>query len=165
MNGNCPTGDYCDLSHEMSYHRVSACTHFLRGNCTNDACRYPHVKISPSASVCRSFATLGYCASGEQCSRRHVFECPDHANRGACTNQKCQLPHVDRASTMRKAAQRQAKIVIGSEDNSDLSSDDASVSDGQSEFDDLDADDRDATITGSDDYHDLTQQQDYISFS
>lgn len=144
---------------------MSACTHYLRGNCTNDACRYPHVGISPSAPVCRAFATLGYCASGEKCTRRHVLECPDHANRGVCTKQNCALPHVDRASVMRKAAQRQAKI--GSEDESDLSSDDGNsdggASDGESEFDDDNNDD--ALMTGVDDSHALSQQQDYVAFS
>lgn len=161
-SGTCPAGDYCDLSHEMTYHRVSACSHFLRGNCTNDACRYPHVNISPSAPVCRAFATFGYCESGEQCSRRHVNECPDYANRGACTNDKCQLPHVDRASALRKAAQRQAKI--GSEGESDLSSDDGGSTQ-ESEVDDVDADGKNTGMAEVDESHDLSQQRDYISFS
>ena len=63
---------------------------------------------------------------------------------------------------MRKAAQRQAKI--GSEGESDLSSDDGG-SDRESEVDDPDADERDTVMVGTDDRHELSQQQDYISFS
>lgn len=121
--GTCPQGSSCDFSHELTYHRVSACTHFLRGNCTNDACRYPHVSVSPAAKVCRAFATLGYCAKGAKCSQRHVVECPDYADTGRCANHelgKCKLPHVERANALRKAARRQAKK--GSADESDLSS-------------------------------------------
>ncbi|CAK3891021.1 Zinc finger CCCH domain-containing [Lecanosticta acicola] len=123
-NGWCKPGANCDMSHDSSYHRVSACTHFLRGNCTNRACRYPHVNVSPSAPVCRPFATLGYCAKGEQCENRHVCECPDYANRGVCAARekgKCQLPHIDRAGTLRKTAKRQSKT--GTDEESDVSSD------------------------------------------
>lgn len=150
------------MSHEMTYHRVSACTHFLRGNCTNDACRYPHVDISPSAPVCRAFAVYGYCELGEACSRRHVVECPDYANRGVCTNDLCQLPHIDRASALRKAAQRQAKM--GSEGESDLSSDDGASSH-ESEIDEVDDNMEDAVMSGSANTRELSQQQDFISFS
>src|ERR1700760_1502191 len=66
-SGTCAAGDSCDLSHILSYHRVPACTHFLRGNCTKDACPYPHVHASSSAPVCRPFALLGFCSSGEDC--------------------------------------------------------------------------------------------------
>ncbi|EME89224.1 uncharacterized protein MYCFIDRAFT_23661, partial [Pseudocercospora fijiensis CIRAD86] len=104
---SCPAGVNCDLSHEPSYERVPACTHFLRGNCTKTACLYPHVNVSFDAPVCRPFATLGFCSKGVSCGDRHVFECPDYANAGHCANikkGKCPLPHIDRAGTLRKAA-------------------------------------------------------------
>jgi len=149
------------MSHDMTYHRVPACTYFLRGNCTNVACRYPHVHVSPAASVCRVFATLGFCAKGPDCDKRHVFECPDYANRGFCANRengKCLLPHPDRASTMRKAAERQAKLASGGE--SDVSSDEE-----QQDVMDIDSDVAEE-LTGSDeDSHELTQQQDFVAFS
>lgn len=105
-SGVCPSGKYCDLSHDPTYHRVPACTHFFHGTCKNDACRYPHIRISPGAPVCRPFATLGYCADGPKCEKRHVSECPDYANTGQCPNfGKCPLPHVLRASNGRKSDQ------------------------------------------------------------
>lgn len=61
QKGSCPAGDFCDLSHDPSPERVPACLHFLRGNCSNPSCRYAHVRVNPSAQVCREFATLGYC--------------------------------------------------------------------------------------------------------
>nr|POF12898.1 zinc finger ccch domain-containing protein [Quercus suber] len=179
--GNCAQGSNCDLSHRLSYHRVPACTHFLRGNCTNNACRYPHVSVSPSAQVCRAFAILGYCSQGPRCDKRHVVECPAFANTGNCADHahgKCKLPHVERANTLRKAARRQAKQ--GFEDESDLSSDeepgdqnqsraaedsDALESDIEGLFDDL--------LTGSDgggtesqtQSHAFAAQQDYVRIS
>lgn len=163
QTGNCAAGDYCDMSHDLTYHRVSACTHFLRGNCTKDACRYPHINIPPSAPVCKPFATLGYCGAGDHCSRRHVLECPDYANYGKCTNsQKCELPHVDRAGAMRKAAQRAAKV--GSEDESDLSSGDEDASE-QDQPTTVDSDGEDTAMSGTDNRHELTQQHDFIAFS
>jgi len=60
---------------------------------------------------------------------------------------------------MRKAAQRQAKI--SSEDESDLSSDDeVSI-----RVDLADSDVEDTAMSGMDSRHELSQQQDFISFS
>lgn len=159
--GSCARDENCDLSHEMTYHRVPACTFFLRGNCTNDACRFPHIHVSSTAPVCRAFATLGFCAKGAECDKRHVVECPDYANHGRCANResgKCQLPHPDRASTLRKAAHRQAKI--GSDEQSDMSSDDDE--DHDENMDDVDSDAEDLFMGSGDDTHALTQQQDYV---
>ncbi|KAH9825739.1 CCCH zinc finger protein [Teratosphaeria destructans] len=165
-SGSCPRGDYCDMSHEMSYHRVPACSFFLNGNCTNRACRYPHVDISPAAPVCRAFATLGYCAKGAACGKRHVTECPDFANHGFCADResgRCVLPHPDRASVLRKAAQRQVQIEAGSEP--DLSSDEEEDSDHDGHVEDVDSDIEEAIMNGSDNYnHELTQQQDFVAF-
>jgi hypothetical protein len=164
-SGACPRGTNCDLSHEMTYHRVPACHHFLRGNCTNDACRYPHVHVSPAAPVCRPFAILGFCAKGSECDKRHVYECPDYANTGFCANResgKCALPHPDRASTLRKAAERQAKM--SADDVSDLSSDEEH--DDRDEMDDIDSEEEDIIMTGStDDSHALSKQHDFVGFN
>ncbi|KAF2766231.1 hypothetical protein EJ03DRAFT_330294 [Teratosphaeria nubilosa] len=166
-SGSCPRGDYCDMSHEMSYHRVPACSFFLNGNCTNHACRYPHVDISPAAPVCRAFATLGYCAKGAACGKRHVTECADFANHGFCADResgRCVLPHPDRASVLRKAAQRQVQIEAGSEP--DLSSDEEGDSDHDGDVEDVDSDIEEVIMSGSNDYnHELTQQQDFVAFS
>ncbi|KAK4540818.1 hypothetical protein LTR36_008895 [Oleoguttula mirabilis] len=159
-HGACPRGDNCDLSHEMTYHRVPACAFFVRGNCTNSACRYPHIHVSPAAPVCRPFATLGFCAKGPECDKRHVIECPDYANHGVCANResgKCQLPHPDRASILRKAAERQAKMAAEEDLSSDEDEDDQGV------VDDVDSDIEDAVM--GNDSHELTQQQDFVAFS
>lgn len=160
--GFCQAGRSCDLSHEPNYHRVPACIHFLRGNCTKSACRYAHVDVSASTLVCRPFATLGYCSRGVKCGNRHVFECPDYTNLGHCEAREkraCPLPHIDHANTLRKAAKRQGKQ--SSEDGSDVSSDEEE----QATAVETD-DDSDIEITmGTDDSHQLTQQQDYVGFT
>jgi len=164
--GSCAAGNSCDLSHSPTYHRVPACTHFLRGNCTKEACLYPHVHVSPSAPVCRPFATLGYCDNGEDCPKRHVFECPDYSNRGFCANRengKCQLAHPDHASVLRKAAARQARTA--SENESDVSSDEEMQIDDHG-VDDIDSDEaEEVMMADGDDDHALTQQRDFIAFS
>ncbi|KAF2481096.1 hypothetical protein BDY17DRAFT_300689 [Neohortaea acidophila] len=163
LKGSCPAGDACDLSHEPTYHRVPACTHFLRGNCTNNTCPYPHVHVSDSAPVCRTFSTLHYCPLGEECAKRHLFVCADHVNHGKCANKKCTMPHPDHAGAMRKAAARLAKT--GSEEQSDVSSDEDEHDD-QMGVDDIDSDDAETFMAGADDAdHALSQQQDFISFS
>jgi hypothetical protein len=159
------------MSHELTYHRVPACTHFQRGNCTNNACRYPHVKFSPTAPVCRSFATLGYCAKGPDCDDRHVFECPDYASNGHCPNHEkgaCALQHIDHAGALRKAARKQAKR--GSADESDMSSDEENGEEdeearGKEAIFDSDSDlDTDIEMGSDEDSHPLSQQQDFVSF-
>jgi hypothetical protein len=92
------------LSHESTPHRVPACHHFLRGNCSNLQCRYAHVRVNPAAPVCRAFALLGYCPKGAECTARHVHMCPDFDQNGECSNKKCKLPHIERAGRRRAAA-------------------------------------------------------------
>ena len=157
-NGNCSSGKYCDLSHDPTYHRVPACTHFFQGACTNDSCRFPHIRVSPGAPVCRPFATLGYCADGPKCDKRHIFECPDYANTGKCPKfGKCPLPHVLRASTERAAAQ-----TISDEEGSEVEAEDGM----HGHPDDVDSDDllEDLVMIGTDDDQgrDLAQNQDFI---
>ena len=116
--------------------------------------------------MCRSFASLGYCNDGEDCTKRHVFECPDYSNAGFCANResgKCTLPHPDRAGVLRKAAARQAKT--GSGDESDVSSDEEDQVD-NSGIDDIDSDEAEDIIMGGvDDDHALPNQHDFIAFT
>ena len=165
QTGTCQAGDACDLSHNPSSNRVPACVHFLRGKCTNDNCRYAHVRVNPGAPVCRAFATLGYCEAGSSCSERHVHECPDYANKGICRKPQCVLPHVDRAGQLRKtAAATQATdeehIVLP-----DFSSDEEYD---KIDSDDVDSDDLDDDVltpgVEGDNGHELSQQQDFIRF-
>ncbi|KXS95147.1 hypothetical protein AC578_5111 [Pseudocercospora eumusae] len=163
----CPADANCDLSHETTYERVPACTHFLRGNCTKTACPYPHVNVSFDAPVCRPFATLGFCAKGVSCGDRHIFECPDYANNGHCANfekGKCPLPHIDRAGILRKAAQRQAKT--SSPEESDISSDEEETAEASKDAMESDSDSSVDIMMGLDDAsHELSQQRDYVAFA
>ena len=102
QKGLCPAGDFCDLSHDLSPERTPTCLHFLRGRCSNQSCRYTHVRLNPSALVCSDFAIFGYCKKGALCSNRHVHECPAYANTGVCRDKKCRLPHPDSAGQIRQ---------------------------------------------------------------
>ncbi|KAF9598807.1 hypothetical protein IFM89_031475 [Coptis chinensis] len=42
--------------------RMSDCSYFLQGLCTNKSCPYRHVNVNPNAPVCEGFLR-GYCAS------------------------------------------------------------------------------------------------------
>lgn len=162
--GTCPAGDSCDLSHEANYHRLPACTHFLRGNCTNDTCPYPHIRVSESAPVCRSFSTLFYCPRGEECGKRHLFVCADHANHGKCDNPKCSLPHPAYAHQLRKATARRANR--GYEYESDVSSEEEFATDDM-EMDDVDSDavEEENMTDARENDHALSQQEDFIAFA
>ena len=172
QKGHCPAGDFCDLSHDPSPERVPACLHFLRGKCSNSPCRYAHIRVNPSAPVCRDFSILGYCSKGAQCNDRHFHECPDYANRGVCRNNKCHLPHVDRAGQIR---QHSANITGTSKDGLLSSGDDDQESDLPSEegnFDEIDSDDVDSDgleddlihLSHDTEKHGLSQQQDFVQF-
>ncbi|KAF2498372.1 hypothetical protein BU16DRAFT_481227 [Lophium mytilinum] len=157
MKGKCALGDGCELSHIPTPHRVPACLHFVRGNCTNANCRYAHVRINPTAPVCRAFGRLGYCDKGVDCPDRHMFECPDYANKGMCRNAKCRLPHVDRASQLRSKAAAAGSLPVSDDDDSqDISSDEEVFGDSD-DFDSEGIDD-DSDIIGLG----LSQQQDYV---
>ncbi len=171
--GLCPAGNACDLSHDPTPERVPACLHFLRGKCSNPACRYAHIRVNPGAPVCQNFATLGYCEHGADCQDRHVYECPDYANTGACHNKKCRLPHVDRAGQIRKIVANKlgdsdgSRYRDGEQDNSsDISSEEE---DGYDAIDseDVDSDgleDEPMHIPIGADTHEISQQQDFVHF-
>lgn len=153
-NGTCANGDRCDLSHKSTYNRVPACTHFLNGNCTNDACRYAHVSVSPGSLICRPFALLGYCEKGIECDKRHIIECPDYAENGECTNKKCKLPHTRHAHVERQKAR--------ADDDSELEEDDEDADDTDGKDFDSDDLDQDVAMGGG---LEIAQNQDFISFS
>lgn len=172
QKGTCPAGDSCDLSHEATAERVPACVHFLRGKCSNPTCRYAHVRVNPSAPVCKNFATLGYCSDGADCSYRHVHECPDYANTGTCRKKNCGLPHVDRAGQIRRQA---AQFTSASDTDNSLRPMEANQSDISSEEDngaetdgeDVDSDDlADDLFEGVDvlGRQALAEQHDFVGF-
>ncbi|KAI1007338.1 hypothetical protein K3495_g886 [Podosphaera aphanis] len=158
LKGSCPNGESCDLSHELTPERTPACLHFARGNCNNSSCRYTHVRVSPSALVCREFGRYGYCEKGLTCMERHVHECPDFSNTGTCSTRGCKLPHREKASIMRnKASNSNAQKV--DDEISDVSSDEEEVS-----SDDVDSDDLEE-FYGDDDGAmdtDIPMQQDFV---
>ena len=172
QKGACPLGDSCDLSHDPTPERVPACTHFLRGKCSNPACRYAHVRVNPASPICRDFAVLGYCSAGADCSNRHLHECPDYANIGACRKKKCSLPHVDHAGQIRRLAAQSTDPASNADEGmttvgngSDLSSDEDE--DAAPEGEDFDSDDlEDVFMEGLDDsgHQALAEQDDFVGF-
>jgi len=104
--GKCPsTADTCNLSHDPTPERTPLCMHFANnGRCNRENCPYPHVHVGVRQGVCRDFAVLGYCEKGIKCDNQHVRECPDFAEKGACSIKGCKLPHVIRANRNRKSA-------------------------------------------------------------
>ncbi|KAL1297586.1 hypothetical protein AAFC00_006149 [Neodothiora populina] len=170
-HGECAAGDECNLSHDLTPERVPWCIHFIRGHCTKEDCRFLHVRPSSTAPVCGPFATMGYCEKGAECQGRHVNECPDYANTGVCRKRDCRLPHVDSVANKRRAEAVKVGDSQGSpnaiaNDASDLSSDEDDYQ--EIDSDDVDSDDldeEDVIMTGSGlQSHELSQQQDFISF-
>ncbi|PMD39050.1 hypothetical protein L207DRAFT_461767 [Hyaloscypha variabilis F] len=160
QKGSCPSGDSCDLSHELTPERTPTCLHFAKGNCSNSNCRYTHVRVSPTAPVCRAFGIYGYCEKGASCTERHVNECPDFSNTGTCPTKGCKLPHRHKASVMRNITAQNGES--SPEEGSDISSDDEDEEIGS---DDVDSDDLDEEFFGDDDGKtdfDIPMQQDYI---
>ncbi|CZR54173.1 related to YTH1 Protein of the 3` processing complex [Phialocephala subalpina] len=160
--GSCPSGDACDLSHELTPQRTPACLHFTKGNCSNPNCRYVHVRVSPTALVCRDFGTYGYCEKGTDCTERHVNECPDFSNTGTCPTKGCKLLHRHKASVMRTNILRSE--LSGEDENSDISSDEEGE---EIDDDDVDSDDLEEFFGDYDGDidSDIPMQQDYVQLS
>ncbi|KAF9699776.1 hypothetical protein EKO04_002211 [Ascochyta lentis] len=107
FKNDCNRGDHCSLSHEPTSHNVPTCLHFQEGRCTNEDCRFAHIRVNPAAQICDAFGRLGYCEKGAECADLHAYECPDFANKGECIRgDKCPHRHVLRASRMRKSTGR-----------------------------------------------------------
>ncbi|PNS18591.1 hypothetical protein CAC42_5130 [Sphaceloma murrayae] len=157
----CAAGKECNLSHDLTPNRVPTCLHFLRNNCTKPDCPYSHASVDASAPVCKDFARLGYCEKGATCTDRHVSECPDYTNTGVCRNKKCRLPHIDRAATLRKAAAAKSE---DDEMSFDVSSEEEDYEEIDSDDADSDEIEEDMVMAGAGSGHELSQQQDFISF-
>lgn len=156
QKGSCPSGDSCDLSHDLTPERTPTCLHFSRGNCSNPDCRYTHVRVSPTALVCRDFGIYGYCAKGSNCTERHVNECPDFSNTGKCLTKGCKLLHKLKASVMRNNTANGTP----EDNNSDISSDDE-----EDEIGEEDVDSDDLEFFGDDDGEkdeDIPMQEDFV---
>lgn len=81
------------------------------------------MKYKPGALVCSSFAKVGFCEKGADCTKRHVYECPEYTNTGVCNKKTCRLPHVDRAAQLRKISGTATPKNLTDTDLSDLSDD------------------------------------------
>ena len=163
QKGSCPEGDSCDLSHDPTLERVPTCLHFLRGKCSNPTCLYAHIRVDPSAPVCRDFAILGYCGKGKECLDRHISECPDYANTGVCRSTRCRLRHVDHAGQLKKHVSDRKNDFSIDDDNDD--DDIVSEEDEEMDDDDVDSEGMEEFFgTYSPDEGALTQQQDYVGF-
>lgn len=156
QKGTCPSGDSCDLSHDLTPERTPTCLHFAKGNCSNPTCRYSHIRLSPSALVCRAFGIYGYCEKGVNCTERHVHECPDYSNTGVCNTKGCKLPHRLKASVIRRNTAR--TDAAADEDGSDLSSEEGDPIDS----DDVDSDDMEEVFGNDEQDKDIPMQQDFV---
>lgn len=161
LKSNCPNGDDCDLSHDLTPERTPTCMHFTRGYCTNASCHYVHAHVSASAPLCRAFGIYGFCDKGSSCPERHIMnECPDYSNTGVCHTKNCRLMHRDRATIMRKHAV-QGDSNSSTHDLADLSSDEEGI-----DSDDVDSDDMEFFGFGDEDEKDteILLQQDFVHF-
>lgn len=88
------------------------CVHFARGKCTNEDCKFAHMTqlgANPeSKPTCRTFALNGWCDRGVNCTRRHVFECPDFETYGKCFVNNCELQHVIKSEAIQEAQTKAA---------------------------------------------------------
>lgn len=135
----------CPLSHKPSAHNTPLCVHYLKGNCTNANCKYTHMDVDTNARVCRDLAYLGYCALGDKCTKRHVFECPDFEEFGKCARKNCRLKHVLRANDTHQTGQGPVNLDAlatslydsESDDQEEGDEDDEEEQDSQTDSDDI----------------------------
>ncbi|XP_006657168.2 uncharacterized protein LOC102707322 [Oryza brachyantha] len=83
----------CKLTHKVLPERMPDCSYFLKGLCNNIACPYRHVKVNLNAPVCEDFLK-GYCADGDECHKKHSYVCPVFEETGECPQRsRCKLHH------------------------------------------------------------------------
>ena len=160
----CSAGDDCDLAHESSPQVAPTCLHFQRGKCIKHSCPYSHAPVNSSDPLCRDFAYLGYCEQGSSCGQRHLRECPDYATSSGCRSKHCALPHVDRASQMRRNAANSSgnldeRVVDGI--SSPDETDDDIIGNATEPKDTEERDESHGPYT----YYGLPQQQDYVGLT
>ncbi|KAF2739246.1 hypothetical protein EJ04DRAFT_519747 [Polyplosphaeria fusca] len=162
----CQLGEHCDLSHTPSPHNMPACRFFQIGQCSKDDCPYAHTRTNPAAQVCEAFGRMGYCDKGAQCHDRHVFECPDYANKGICRNgDDCLQTHVRHAGKHRRSAGNSLfsetstpKPLRSPTGTNAIFQDDAKVPEDEDG-------DVEVTILKGENDHDLSKQADFIALS
>ncbi|XP_039003281.1 uncharacterized protein LOC120129976 [Hibiscus syriacus] len=101
LNGLC-SNTSCKLTHKVIPERMPDCSYFLQGLCTNENCPYRHVHVNPNASTCEGFLR-GYCADGNECRKKHSYVCPNFEATGSCPlGSKCKLHHPKNRSKAKK---------------------------------------------------------------
>ncbi|ORX81360.1 hypothetical protein BCR32DRAFT_293304 [Anaeromyces robustus] len=141
LKGNCQDKN-CLLDHSKNPKKLPLCVHFQNGNCLNDNCPYVHVKLNENAEICKDFALKGICEKGLSCPKKHLYQCPEFANTGKCSNIKCIFLHVNNNSkplttttsssttttTIKSNTTNQSKVSNKNEDNPIISSNTNSLS-------------------------------------
>lgn len=92
------TDKYCRKRHDVPKEfAMPVCSFFQRqGQCLKgDECMFRHVKVNPRATVCPSFALLGFCED-EDCVMKHVRENNSHHSTSvpAKTNKSRNMKYV-----------------------------------------------------------------------
>ncbi|KAM7266594.1 hypothetical protein ACFE04_004491 [Oxalis oulophora] len=83
----------CLLTHQVIPERMPDCSFYLLGLCTNKKCSYRHVHVNPKASPCEGFLR-GFCANGNECRKKHSYNCPSFEATGSCDQGlNCKLHH------------------------------------------------------------------------
>ncbi|KAK8646951.1 hypothetical protein V6N13_120715 [Hibiscus sabdariffa] len=101
LSGLCSNPN-CKLTHKVIPERMPDCSYFLQGLCTNENCPYRHVHVNPKASACEGFLR-GYCADGNECRKKHSYVCPNFEAMGSCPlGSKCKLHHPKNRSKVKK---------------------------------------------------------------
>ena len=76
------TDKFCRKRHDVPKEAaVPFCSFFQRnGQCFKDDCKFRHIKINPRATICPSFALLGYCEDKE-CTMKHSRPSPKEKDK------------------------------------------------------------------------------------
>ncbi|GMI90843.1 hypothetical protein HRI_002753600 [Hibiscus trionum] len=113
LKGLCSNAN-CKLTHKVIPERMPDCSYFLQGLCTNENCPYRHVHVNPNASTCEGFLR-GYCADGNECRKKHSYVCPNFEAMGSCPlGSKCKLHHPkNRSKEKKKKRSMENKIARG----------------------------------------------------
>jgi len=102
LNGRCKNSS-CPYSHELTPGKVPTCSYFIKGACGQDNCPYAHSYVGHDAKICEDFVQ-GFCAKGIECSKQHVFLCPQFESTGHCSRGKqCHLTHRRKRNEKKKS--------------------------------------------------------------
>ncbi|KAL8693134.1 MAG: hypothetical protein Q9218_001986 [Villophora microphyllina] len=105
-------------------------------------------------------------------NNRHLFECPDYANTGACRKKRCGLPHVDRAGQIRRQTVQSADPESATDSRVTLEANESDLSSDEDDHPGMDGEDIDSEelddefIEGVDESGRLAlaEQKDFVGF-